>query len=52
MEKEENQHNTSADQNQDTVKEAEKPEENLADENKQETDQELKRINGLRTTKK
>ena len=39
MEKEEIQNNTSADQNEDTVKENEKPEENLAEENKQETDQ-------------
>ena len=37
MEKEENLNSTSADQNQDTVKETEKPEENLAEENKQET---------------
>ena len=37
MEKEEIQNNTSADQNEDTVKENEKPEENLAEENKQET---------------
>jgi len=36
MEKEEIQNSTSADQNQDTVKENEKPEENLAEENKQE----------------
>ncbi len=42
MEKEENQNSTSADQNQETVKETEKPEENLAEENKQETDQEPK----------
>ena len=42
MEKEENQNSTSADQNQDTVKEKEKPEEILAEENKQETDQEPK----------
>merc|ERR1711861_4518 len=39
MEKEENLYNTSTDQNQDTVKETEKPEENLVEENKQETDQ-------------
>ena len=38
MEKEENQNNTSIDQNQDTVKETEKPDENLNTENKQETD--------------
>ena len=42
MEKEENQNSTSVDQNQDTVKETEKPEENLVEENKQETDQEPK----------
>ena len=36
MEKEEIQNNTSADQNEDTVKENEKPEENLSEENKQE----------------
>ena len=40
MEKEENINSTSADQNQDTIKETEKPEENLAEENKQKTDQE------------
>ena len=32
MEKEENQNSTSADQNQDTIKENEKPEENIAEE--------------------
>ena len=37
MEKEENQNSTSVDQNQDTVNETEKPEENLDEENKQET---------------
>ena len=42
MEKEENQNSTSADRNQETVKETNKPEENLAEENKQETDQEPK----------
>ncbi len=42
MEKEENQNSYSADQNQDTIKENEKPEENLAEENKQETDKEPK----------
>ena len=42
MEKEENQNSTSADQNQDTIKENEKSEENLAEENKQERDQETK----------
>ena len=44
MEKEENQNSTSADQKQDTIKEKEneKPEENLVEENKQETDQEPK----------
>ena len=42
MEKEEIQNNTSADQNEDTVKENEKPEENLAEENKQEIEQEAK----------
>ena len=36
MEKEENQNSTSADQNQGTVKETEKPEESIAEENKQE----------------
>ena len=41
MEKEENQNINSTDQNQDTVKETEKPEENLAEENQQ-TDQEPK----------
>ena len=40
MEKEEIQNNTSADQNEDTVKENEKPEENLAEENKHEIKQE------------
>ena len=39
MDKEEIQNNTSADQNEDTVKENEKPEENLAKENKQEIKQ-------------
>ena len=38
MEKEEIQNNTSADQNEDTVKENEQPEENLAEENKQDQD--------------
>ena len=42
MEKEENQNSTSSDQKQDTIKENEKPEENLVEENKQETDQEPK----------
>ena len=42
MEKEEIQNNTSADQNEDTVKENEKPEENLAEENKQEIEEEAK----------
>ena len=42
MEKEENQNIDSVDQNQDTIKENEKPEESLAEENKQETDQEHK----------
>ncbi len=42
MEKEENQSSTSAAQNQDTVKETEKPEEKLVQEKKQETDQEPK----------
>ena len=42
MEKEENQNSTSADQNQDTIKEDDKPEENLIEENKQETEQEPK----------
>ena len=40
MEKEENQNIASADQNQDKIKETEKPEENLAEENKEKTDQE------------
>ena len=42
MEKEEIQNNTSADQNEDTVKENEKSEENLAEENKQKIDKKLK----------
>ena len=42
MEKEKIQNNTSADQNEGTVKENEKPEENLAEENKQEIKQEAK----------
>ena len=42
MEKEENQNSASEDQNQNTVKENEKPEEKLAEENKQETNQEPK----------
>ena len=42
MEKEENQDIASADQNQDTVKETGKPEENLTEEKIQETDQEPK----------
>ena len=42
MEKEENQNSPSKDQNQDTVNETEKPEENLAEKNKQETDIEPK----------
>ena len=45
MEKEENQNNASTKQNQDTVNEAEKPEENLAEENKQEN--ELKSIENI-----
>ena len=40
MEKEENQNNTSVDQNHDTVKENDKPDENLAEESKQEIEQE------------
>ena len=40
MEKEENKNNPSRDQNQDTARETEKPEENLAEENKQETKEE------------
>ena len=40
MEKEEIRNNTSADQNEDTVKEHEKPEENLAEENNQEIEKE------------
>ena len=43
MEKEENQNSTSVDQNQDTVNETYKPEENLDEKNKQETDQEPKK---------
>ncbi len=42
MEKEENQNNTSSDQNQDILKETDKPEENSPKENKQEIDQEPK----------
>ena len=42
MEKEENQNSTSADQNQDIVNETEKPEEKLAEENKEEAVQEPK----------
>ena len=42
MEKEENQNTTSTDQNQDTVNETGKPEENLETKNKQETGQEPK----------
>ena len=42
MEKEEIQNNTSADQNEGTVKENDKPKENLAEENKQEIEQEVK----------
>ncbi len=42
MEKEENQNSTSADQNQETIKETKKTEENLVEENKEETDQEPK----------
>ena len=42
MEKEENQNSTSADQNQDGIKENEKPEENVVKENKQETHEEPK----------
>ena len=42
MEKEENQNSTSVNQDQETVKETEKPEENLTEINKQETDQEIK----------
>ena len=44
MEKEEIQNNTSTDQNEDTIKENEKPEENLAEENKQEIKQEAKAV--------
>ena len=43
MEKEENQNNTSVNQNQDAIKENEKHEENLVEENKQDTDQEPKK---------
>ena len=42
MEKEENQNSSPADQNQDTIKENEKPEENLVEENKQGSEQEPK----------
>ena len=42
MEKEKNQKNASNDQNQEIVKETDKPEENLAEENKQEADNESK----------
>ncbi len=42
MEKEENQKSSASDQNQDTLKETEKPEENLPEENKQRADQETK----------
>ena len=42
MEKEENQNSSSADQSQNTLKENEKSEKTLAEENKQETDQESK----------
>ena len=42
MEKEENQNSPSKDQNQDTVKENDKPEENLAEESKQDIEQEPK----------
>ena len=42
MEKEENQNSTSADQNQDTINETKKSEENLVEENKQERDHEPK----------
>ena len=42
MEKEENKNSTPADQNQDTLKETEKPEENLTKENTQDTGQEPK----------
>ena len=42
MEKEKNQKNASNDQNQEIVKETDKPEENLAEENKQEADNEPK----------
>ena len=43
MEKEENRNSSSADQNQDTVIETDKLEENLTEENKQDTDQEPKK---------
>ena len=42
MEKEEIQNNTSADRNEDSIKENEKSEENLAEDNKQEIEQEVK----------
>ena len=40
MEKEENQNNTSTEQNQDSINEAEKLEENLVQENRKKTEQE------------
>ena len=42
MEKEENQNSTAENQNQDTIKRTENPEDSLTDENKQETKEELK----------
>ncbi len=45
MEKEENQNSNSVDQNQDTVKETEKPEENLAKEKK------VRNLNRLKSSK-
>ena len=42
MEKEENQINPASNQSQDTLKETEKPEENLTEQNKQRADQEPK----------
>ena len=44
MEKEENQNSTSADQNQDTVKETEKPGESIAEETDQELKEEIKEL--------
>ena len=45
MEKEENQNSSASDQNQDTLKETEKPEENFIKENKQKKRPTIKRRN-------